>query len=84
MQSYMSKRAVKIGMYIVANDATVRKAGESFGISKSTVHNDVVRILPKVNSRLARQVRAVLNKNKEESHIRGGEATRLKYAKRIK
>ncbi|ADI03017.1 MAG TPA: sporulation transcriptional regulator SpoIIID [Syntrophothermus lipocalidus] len=79
MQNYIRKRAVKIGQYILRTSATVRQAAEVFGISKSTVHKDVSERLPRINKELAEAVKAILNKNKAERHLRGGEATRQKY-----
>jgi putative DeoR family transcriptional regulator (stage III sporulation protein D) len=35
--------------------------------------------LPEINEELAGKVCAVLEENKAERHIRGGEATKLKY-----
>lgn len=37
-------RALRLGEYIVENDATVRAAAKAFGISKSTVHIEVTNI----------------------------------------
>lgn len=79
MQNYIRKRAVKIGQYILRTSATVRQTAEVFGISKSTVHKDVSERLPRVNKQLAEEVKQILDKNKAERHIRGGEATRQKY-----
>ena len=45
-----------------------------------TIHKDVTGRLPAINNKLYRQVKAVLEKNKQERHIRGGQATKLKYA----
>ena len=45
----------------------------------TTVHKDVTERLNKVKPELADSVRAVLEENKAERHIRGGEATRAKY-----
>ena len=73
------ERCEILGKYIVRFDATVRKTAEVFGISKSTVHKDVTQILETRNKELAKEVRTVLDKNKSERHIRGGEATRQKY-----
>ena len=72
-------RAVEIGEYIVENKATVRSAAKDFGISKSTVHTDVTEKLEHLNPELSRQVRAVLDVNKAQRHIRGGLATKEKY-----
>lgn len=73
-------RAVRLGEYIVENDSTVRSAAKYFGISKSTVHKDVTAFLPEINRSLADEVKVVLERNKAERHIRGGMATREKYA----
>jgi putative DeoR family transcriptional regulator (stage III sporulation protein D) len=80
MQNYIRKRAVKIANYIIKTSDTVRQTAEVFGISKSTVHKDVSERLPRIDSKLAEEVRQILQKNKAERHIRGGEATRQKYA----
>ncbi len=74
-------RAVLLGEYILETGATVRAAAKVFKISKSTVHKDVTERLYYENPQLYRQVKAVLAKNKQERHIRGGMATRLKYKK---
>ena len=80
-QSTTSKdeRCVILGKYIVENNATVRATARQFGISKSTVHQDITEKLEKVNKPLHDEVKAVLDKNKQERHIRGGEATKRKY-----
>lgn len=70
-----------IGTYIVEKSATVRQAAKTFGVSKSTVHKDVAERLPQIDMRLAKEARAVLDFNKSERHIRGGMATKEKYAK---
>lgn len=73
------ERCVLLANYLIENDATVRSAAARFGISKSTVHKDVTQILPRVNKALYLHVKQVLEKNKRERHLRGGEATRNKY-----
>ena len=73
------ERCVILGEYIVENNATVRSTAKQFGISKSTVHQDITVKLEKVNKPLYEKVKAVLDKNKQERHIRGGEATKRKY-----
>lgn len=80
MKSYIEERAVEIATYIIENNATVRQAAKHFGISKSTVHKDVTERLDHVNAGLAHEVRKVLDLNKAERHIRGGLATKEKYA----
>ncbi|MBO6231291.1 MAG: sporulation transcriptional regulator SpoIIID [Ruminiclostridium sp.] len=74
------ERCVSLAQYIIENNATVRSAGKVFGISKSTVHQDITVRLARVNPELHRQVRKILEQNKQERHIRGGLATKRKYA----
>ena len=74
------ERCVTLGEYLVENQSTVRSAARVFGISKSTVHKDVTQVLKGVNRSLYEDVQRLLNKNKQERHLCGGEATRLKYS----
>lgn len=73
------ERCERCALYIIENKATVRAAAAVFGISKSTVHKDVTERLKLFKPLLFEQVREILQINKEERHIRGGEATRVKY-----
>ena len=79
MRDYIEERAEEIGQYIVESGATVRQTAKKFGVSKSTVHKDVTEHLNRVNPSLYEEVEKVLQKNKEERHLRGGEATKQKY-----
>lgn len=81
MKQYIEERALELGAFIIENRTTVRAAAQMFGISKSTVHKDVTERLKKLNPSMAKQVRRILEENKAERHIRGGEATRIKYKK---
>jgi len=73
------ERCTKLAQYIIDKNCTVRDAAAYFGISKSTVHKDVTERLKKYNIQLYSNVKIILEKNKAERHIRGGEATRKKY-----
>ena len=79
MKGIVEERAVELGEYIVQHKATVRTAAKQFGISKSTVHKDLSERLPLYNRPLYLQVKAILDENKAQRHIRGGIATRKKY-----
>ncbi len=79
MKGNIEDRAAELALYIIENKATVRAAAAKFGISKSTVHKDLSERLPTFNKPLYLQVKAVLEENKAERHIRGGIATRKKY-----
>lgn len=72
-------RVLEIARFIASSKSTVREAAKTFNVSKSTVHKDMTERLPKVNPQLYEQVRSILEKNKAERHLRGGEATRRKY-----
>lgn len=80
MKGLPEERAVTLAQYIIENRATVRQAAKKFDVSKSTVHKDVAERLRRVSPQLYEQCRAVLDQNKSERHIRGGAATREKYA----
>lgn len=84
MQDYITKRVLDIAQYIVQSTSTVRQTAAVFGVSKSTVHKDVTERLPLLNERLAKKVKVILDMNKAERHLRGGEATRKKYKEKKK
>ncbi|AFV12879.1 stage III sporulation protein D [Thermacetogenium phaeum DSM 12270] len=79
MQEYIRRRVLEISAYVIETSATVRGAAKVFGVSKSTVHKDLTERLPRINPQMAKQVRFVLDINKAERHLRGGDATRKKY-----
>ena len=79
MTEELQKRACEVAVYMIETGATVRAAAGQFGISKSTVHKDLTQRLREIDGLLYDQVRTVLDRNKEERHIRGGMATRRKY-----
>ena len=72
MTEPLEDRACKMAVYMIETGATVRSAARHFGISKSTVHKDLSQRLRQYNPVLYRQVRQVLDLNKQERHIRGG------------
>ena len=82
MTEHLEKRACEVAVYMIETGATVRSAARHFGISKSTVHKDLSTRLKQYNTELYRQVREVLDLNKQERHIRGGMATKRKYEQR--
>ena len=79
MRESIEDRAEILGKYISETGATVRAAANVFKISKSTVHKDVTERLEHIKPSLYSEVKDVLEKNKSERHMRGGEATRQKY-----
>ena len=79
MTKNVESRCIELGEYIVENKTTVRQTAKVFDISKSTVHIDVTKRLGEIAPLLAGKVNEVLQSNKSQRHIRGGEATREKY-----
>ena len=74
-------RVTEAAKHILKTGATVRACAEVFGVSKTTIHKDMRERLPELSPSMARRVDAVLRKNRDERHIRGGQATREKYRK---
>ena len=79
MHTDIEERARDLAAYIIENKATVRAAAARFGVSKSTVHKDMSERLEQIDRALWLRVRAILELNNAERHIRGGLATRKKY-----
>lgn len=79
MKGYIEERVIELASFIIEKKTTVRAAAKKFGISKSTVHKDVTERLEVINPNMANEVRTVLEENKAERHIRGGQATKVKY-----
>ena len=78
----MERRVLREAEYIAATGATVRKTASVLGVSKSTVHKDMESRLARLSAPLHREaVGKVLDQNRAERHLRGGEATKRRYAK---
>ena len=84
MKDYIEERVLELAGYIIETGSTVRAADKKFKISKSTVHKDITERLTEINPALASEVKAVLDNNKAERHIRGGLATKHKYEEQKK
>ena len=84
MQDYIERRVLEISNYMLESKGTVRQTASVFGVSKSTVQKDLTERLPQLNEAVALRVREILEVNKAERHIRGGEATKRKYASSTK
>ena len=82
MKDSIRHRALCEAEYIVATRSTVRDTAAAFDVSKSTVHKDVSERLRYIDFALFQRVKAVLDLNLSERHLRGGIATKNKYAHR--
>lgn len=82
MTDDLEQRARELAVYLIERRTTIRDAARHFSLSKSTVHKDLSERLARIDRSLYAQVKEILELNKAERHIRGGDATRLKYQKR--
>ena len=79
IDAFRRERCEELAEYVIDTRATVRAAANHFGVSKSTVHKDLTIRLRYINPSLHRLVKEILELNKSQRHLRGGEATRKKY-----
>lgn len=79
MNDYVKQRVIEIANYVIQSKNTIREAAKEFGISKSTVHKDLVERLPLISQDLTDKVRVVLDEHIATRHIKGGLATRFRY-----
>lgn len=77
--SELEKRTIDEAEYIISTQKTVRQASKHFNISKSTLHSDLKNRLPKINFELYIEVDKILKAHFEQKHLRGGNATKLKW-----
>lgn len=78
-QQYIEQRVIEEANYIIETFSTIRKVANKFGLSKSTIHNDMRFRLPEINKTLADNVKTIIQTNKEERTYRGGMATKEKH-----
>ena len=79
IDAFGKERCEMIGQHVVETGSTVRAAAQYFGVSKSTVHKDLTYKLKYINPSLYNLVKEILEINKSQRHLRGGEATKRKY-----
>ena len=84
MQKLMSEeivgRVMEATDIIIENpNATVRSIAQELGVSKSTIHKDLVDRLPQIDKVAFEQVKTILEDHWNTKHIKGGEATRKRY-----
>ena len=71
MKESIKARALTEAEYIVNTKATVRDTAKTFDVSERLKHIDIS---------LYREVKKILDFNLSERHLRGGKATKEKYA----
>ena len=81
MRDDLERRARELAVYLIERRTTIRDAAKHFSVSKSTVHKDLSERLREIDRPLYVQVKEILEQNKAERHLRGGDATKRKYQK---
>jgi len=74
-----TKLITNLAQYIVEYNATIRQTAKVFSMSKSTVHYLIKYKLKDISEALYIQTKIILCQNFSEKHIRGGNATKMKY-----
>lgn len=79
MNKYIYDRVINEANYIIKTNNTIRQTADKYGVSKSTVHNDVRRRLLEIDCKLYEKVSNILKYHIDIKHIRGGESTKRKF-----
>lgn len=82
MNKYIYDRVINESNYIVKTNKTIREVADYFGVSKSTVHNDIRKRLMEIDNNLYKKVSTILEYHIDIKHIRGGESTKRKFLER--
>jgi len=81
----IEERALRLGeKFVLCKESTVRSLAKEEKMPKSTVYKDLTEHLKEIDRTLYEEVRAKLELNKAERHIRGGKTTKQKYLKMSK
>ena len=78
----LKNRVIDEANYLVNTKQTIREVAKHYQVSKSTVHKDLSERLKEIDQNLFNNVNDILQNHLAERHIRGGEVTREKYARR--
>ena len=76
MRDDLERRARELAVYLIERRTTIRDAAKHFSVSKSTVHKDLSERLKEIDRSLYVQVKEILEQNKAERPLRGGDATK--------
>lgn len=74
------KKSIKCAE-LLCEGRTIREVAKIIGLSKSAVHYHL-NVLKETKPDIYEEVRKVLDKNLEEAHLRGGEATRRLFQRK--
>ena len=83
MTTDIFSRVMREADYIINTGKTIRDIASIFKVSKSTVHKDLHERLLEIDKNKYEEVDKILKYHIEIRHLRGGESTKNKYAKKI-
>ena len=67
-----TERVINEAKYIIDTNSTIRETAKQFGVSKSTVHIDMSRRLPKINPKIYDKIKVIMDEHWNNKHILGG------------
>ncbi len=79
MTKKIINRVIDEANYMIDTKKTVRDIASIFNVSKSTVHKDLTDRLKEIDNILHDKIHLILQYHTQIRHIRGGEATKLKF-----
>ena len=82
-QEEIENRAIRVAERLLETKGTIRSVAEEMGVSRTTVHTDLTRVLPDINPELHKEVQKLIKENTEARYSRGGRALQ-KLKKSIK
>ncbi len=82
MVKNLKSRVINEANHIINTNETIRQVAQKYQVSKSTVHKDLSERLKGIDQNLFNNVNEILQDHLAERHIRGGEVTKEKYAKK--
>lgn len=79
MNRIIRNRVIEEANYIITTNKTIRELVDIYKISKSTIHKDLHERLKDIDNNLYNKVDNIMKYHNEIKHLRGGNATRIKY-----
>ena len=79
MEKRIIDRVLAVSSYMIDTGNTGREISKIFGVSKSTIHKDLSERLLEIDNEMYEKVVEILKYHTSVRHIRGGDATRLKF-----
>lgn len=79
MNRIIRNRVIEEANYIITTNKTIRELVDIYKVSKSTIHKDLHERLKDIDDNLYNKVDNIMKYHNKIKHLRGGNATRIKY-----